>query len=140
MERYDLRGEHAGRRPEPSHGTDGVPRVLVVEDDPFTARRLCRLLASRGVSRVVHATTVAEALRLLQPPPDWVILDMHLPDGLGLVVLQAIRKAGLPTRVVVSTATKDTHLVEACAAYKPEVILPKPLNPALLPIGLREER
>jgi hypothetical protein len=45
----------------------------------------------------------------------------------------------LLARVVVSTATKDAQLIEAFTAYKPEVIIPKPLNPALLPIGLVEE-
>jgi CheY-like chemotaxis protein len=110
-----------------------MPHVLVIEDDPFTARRLLRLLVSRGVCQVMHATTVAQALGLLEPPPDWVILDMNLPDGTGLVVLEAIRRAELPTRVVVSSATKDSALVAAFAAYKPDLIIPKPLNPALLP-------
>jgi two-component system response regulator RegA len=112
-----------------------MPHVLVVEDDPFTARRLLRLLVSRGVCQVRHATTVAQALGLLDPPPDWVILDMNLPDGTGLPVLEAIRKADLPTRVIVSSATKDADLVAAFAVYKPDVILPKPLDPARLPIG-----
>ena len=113
--------------------------MLIVEDDPFTAIRLHRLLVSRGVTQVVLATTVAEALELLEPPPDWVILDRNPPDGLGLVVLQAIRKAELLTRVVVSTATKDAQLIEAFTAYKPDVNIPNPLDPARLPIGLMEE-
>jgi len=112
--------------------------VLVVDDDPFTARRLVRLLGSRGVRQVRHAPTVAQALGLLDPPPDWVILDMNLPDGPGLAVLEAIRKAGLPTRVVVSSATKGTALVADYAAYQPDLILAKPLDLALLPI-VRDE-
>jgi len=110
-----------------------MPHVLLVEDDPFTARRLLRLLVSRGVCRVVLATTVAQALGLLEPPPDWVILDIHLPDGSGLAVLETIRRAGLPTRVVVSSSTKDSNLLAAFAAHKPDFIIPKPLNPASLP-------
>jgi CheY-like chemotaxis protein len=110
-----------------------MPRILLVEDDPFTVRRLRRLLLMRGVCSVLHATTVAQALELLEPPPDWVILDMHLPDGTGLAVLEAIRKAGLPTRVIVSSATKDAVLVAAFAAHEPDFIIPKPLNAASLP-------
>lgn len=116
-----------------------MPRVLLVEDDLFTARCLRRLLAARGVCHVLHATTVAEALRLLDPPPSWVILDLQLPDGSGLVVLEAIRSADLSTRVVVSSATADANLIAMLAVYEPDVILPKPLNPALLPIGLQNE-
>jgi DNA-binding NarL/FixJ family response regulator len=81
----------------------------------------------------MHAATVAEALELLVPPPDWVILDMHLPDGLGLTVLQTIRRAGLPTRVIVSSSSEDAVLMAGVAAYEPDLILAKPLNPALLP-------
>jgi CheY-like chemotaxis protein len=110
-----------------------MPHVLLVEDDPFTVRRLSRQLVTCGVCRVTHAATVAEALGLLEPAPDWVILDVHLPDGTGLAVLEAIRRAGLPTRVVVSSSTKDTNLLAAFAAYKPDFFIPKPLNPASLP-------
>jgi DNA-binding NarL/FixJ family response regulator len=77
------------------------------------------------------------ALSLLESAPDLVIRDMHRRDGLGLVVLEAIRKAGLPTRVIVSMATRATLLLETLAAYKPDFILPN-LDLALLPIGLRE--
>lgn len=113
-----------------------MPHILLVEDDPLTARRLHRLLVSRGACQVNLATTVAQALGLLDPPPDWVILDMELPDGLGLTVLEFIRRAALPTRVVVSSVTKNGRLVAAIEAWKPDLIIPKPLNPALLPIGL----
>jgi CheY-like chemotaxis protein len=110
-----------------------MPHVLLVEDDPFTARMIRRLLVSRGACQVMHATTVAQALGLLDPPPDWVLLDMNLPDGTGLMVLEAIRKANLPTRVVVSSATQDIGLVAAFGTYRPDLIIPKPLDPALLP-------
>jgi CheY-like chemotaxis protein len=108
-------------------------RILVVEDDPFTAGRLRRLLIARGVCQVILATTVAQALALLDPPPDWVILDMELPDGTGLTVLETIRNAGLPTGVVVSSATRDANLIAAFTAHQPDAVLPKPLDPALLP-------
>ena len=134
-----MTSNQAGFHAELGHQVKEMTRVLVVEDDPFTFRRVHRLLMSRGVGQVVHATTVAEALGLLEPLLDWVILDMHLPDGLGLVVLETIRKAGLPIRVVVCSATTDADLIAAFAAYKPDVIIPKPFNPALLPIGLGEE-
>jgi CheY-like chemotaxis protein len=112
-----------------------MPHVLLVEDDPATAYILSHQLAARGVCHVAHAATIAEALSLLDPPPDWAILDMELPDGSGLVVLRAIRDAGLPTRVVVSSATKDAATIAAYTAFRPDLILPKPLNLALLPIG-----
>jgi PleD family two-component response regulator len=86
MDGYDLTAVQAGCESEPGDRVDATPRVLVVEDDPFIARGLHRLLVSRGVRQVVLATTVAEALELLEPPPDWVILDIHLGDESRLAV------------------------------------------------------
>jgi DNA-binding NarL/FixJ family response regulator len=116
-------------------GAHDMAQVLLIEDDPVTVCRLSHVLASRGVRAVAHAETIAEALRLLAPPPDWVILDMGLPDGSGLTVLEAIRKAKLSTRIIVSSATKDAATIAAFTSYLPDLILPKPLDLALLPIG-----
>ncbi|WP_406694620.1 hypothetical protein V5E97_26495 [Singulisphaera sp. Ch08] len=46
-----------------------MPRVLVVEDDPATTSILTYQLASRRVSHITHATTVAAALSMLDLPP-----------------------------------------------------------------------
>ena len=99
--------------------------VLVVEDDPFTARMPRHLLMARGVRRITHAATVASALELLVPPPDWAILGMNLPDGLGVAVLQAIRSAGLPIRVIIATSTTNADAMAIIAAYEPDLVLPQ---------------
>jgi len=96
--------------------------ILIVDDDP-AARALARIFDRRGWS-VESATSVAEALQKLDPPPDCVVLDLMLPDGDGETVLRAIRARGLPTRVVIVTATADLARV---AALGPVTVLLKPL-------------
>ncbi len=77
--------------------------ILVVEDDLVT-----RMLHLRALSRVeaitVGASTVAEALQVLNhEEPNVVVLDLELPDGSGLEVLEALAKRGKhPCLVVVS--------------------------------------
>jgi CheY-like chemotaxis protein len=112
-----------------------MPHVLLVEVDPTTTYLLTHQLVSRGVSHVTHAATVAEALAMLDPPPDWIILDMDLPDRSGMVVLEAIRKSDMPTRVVVSSATEDKSLLAAYAACKPDAILSGLSIPHCCPSG-----
>jgi ActR/RegA family two-component response regulator len=109
--------------------------VLIVDDDAFTTRRLCRLLTARGVGEIMRAATVARALDLLRTRPTWVIVDLDLPDGSGLEILHAIRRAQLSCRVVVSSGTRDAATLAAVASYGPELVLPKPLDSARLPIG-----
>src|SRR5918998_1023566 len=78
------------------------PRLLLVEDDGMACSLMQNILADQGLT-VMTARTVAEGLALLESRPDYLILDLNLPDGDGRVVLEGVRRAGLPTRVVVTS-------------------------------------
>ena len=72
-------GEHGGRR------------VLVVEDEVRFARILFDLAHELGYACLV-ATCADEGLELAQQyRPDAILLDMRLPDGSGLGVLQSLK-------------------------------------------------
>jgi two-component system response regulator AtoC len=78
--------------------------LLVVEDEPNLAELMADVLADDGLA-VAHAGTVAEAEdRLAQRGFDALLLDIKLPDGDGLELLQRLRAAGVQTPVVVITA------------------------------------
>jgi len=65
--------------------------VFLVEDDPGIARAVIEGLERRGF-RVVHAASVAEAqAQLTELEPVVCLLDVMLPDGSGLDVLQSVR-------------------------------------------------
>ena len=65
--------------------------LLVVEDDPSSARTLCTLLERAG-AEVRTAGTVASALEALrQRLPDVLISDVAMPDEDGLALIRAIR-------------------------------------------------
>ncbi len=62
--------------------------ILVVEDEPLLRKRLARFLEEEGAS-VTAVSTFEEgrnALRSLSL--DFALLDVHLPDGLGLDLLE----------------------------------------------------
>jgi two-component system response regulator TctD len=73
------------------------------------------------------AGSVTEAFDLLRRCPDFVILDLMLPDGDGTEVLRAIRAAGLPIRVVVTTGLDDRARNEAVHSLGPDLFLLKPI-------------
>ncbi len=102
-------------------------RVLVVEDHQATARAIHVLLSHRGCS-VTLSMTVAEALGSLEPPPDWVILDLMLPDGDGLTVLRAIRQSALPTRVAIATGCDQPERLVQAVGLRPDVLMKKPID------------
>ena len=88
-------------------------RVLVVEDDPITARAHAAYVARvPGFSVVGVALTGTDALRHLgRPGTDLVLLDLNLPDMPGLDVCRAIRGTGRPTDVIAVTSARDVAMV-----------------------------
>jgi two-component system KDP operon response regulator KdpE len=76
-------------------------RLLVVEDDREIRAMMQSTLAVEGFE-VQTAVTLSEARALLQnSPPDVVVLDLGLPDGDGLELVQFIRKQhSLPILIV----------------------------------------
>lgn len=113
-------------------GPGAVSRVaLVIEDHAATRQALCTLLERAGVECLATGT-VAGAISLLSHRPACVVLDLLLPDGVGLDVMIAIRRMGLATRIIVSTGAADPELLDAVYALEPEVLLEKPHSATLL--------
>jgi two-component system copper resistance phosphate regulon response regulator CusR len=81
-----------------------IPKLLVVEDDPKTARSLVAGLQAEGF--VAHAARNGEdALRSLSATPcELVILDWMLPGRDGLEILRAVRERGNRVPVLLLTA------------------------------------
>jgi DNA-binding response OmpR family regulator len=104
---------------------------LVVEDDSISGSALSGILRRRGFE-VDYATTVADGLRCLSERPDWIVLDLMLPDGTGTTILRHIRDGNLPTRVAVTTAATDPALLAEVRSLKPDLLMNKPLDLAAL--------
>jgi DNA-binding response OmpR family regulator len=113
--------------------------IVVCEDDEPTLELLCDNLEA-GQYRPLPAPTASDALRLCSyKAPDLLLLDLNLPDALGLDVLREIRAADgatghfdpeLPV-IVLSGRSADTDRVRGldCGAddylikpfYMPEI-------------------
>lgn len=87
------------------------------------------IFTSRGWE-VSLAATAAEGLALLDPPPDYLILDLCLPDQGGEAVLRQVRDAGLRTRVAVTTAVQDPGLMTLVQSLRPDALFAKPVDVA----------
>jgi DNA-binding response OmpR family regulator len=82
------------------------PRLLVVDDDPYT-RIALNAFFTRGGWQVSLAASVAEAIPMLEHEPDYLILDLDLPDGGGKSVLEDVRKRHRGTQVMVCSGVDD---------------------------------
>ena len=119
----------------PSAGMRGGPVVLVVDADPGARRGLVSAFERSG-RRAVGAASAAEARRLAADrAPALTVLEMVLPDGDGLRLLDELRGLwpGLPA-VIVTRYAEPRSIVEAMRRGALDY-LAKPVDPeALLPL------
>jgi response regulator of citrate/malate metabolism len=78
---------------------------------------------------VSEAATVAEALAVIEqsPPPQWMLLDLMLPDGCGISVLEKVRAANLPCTVCIITGC-DSQLIHLARRAGAQHAFTKPLD------------
>jgi DNA-binding response OmpR family regulator len=82
-------------------------KVLIVEDDEYTRRGLAEVLQSEGY-RVLEADNGEAALDKFQSEsPDFVCLDIMLPNVNGYDVCRAIRKTNPGTPIIFISAKSE---------------------------------
>ena len=86
-------------------------RVLLVEDDAGDALLVEEQLADTGLPHALRwSRTLAEALSALdEEDPDCVLLDLGLPDIVGVAAVGAIQAACPHTAVIVLTGLAETQ-------------------------------
>ena len=105
------------------------PHVLIVEDDANAADAL-RILFSETGHRVSLAYSARRAVQLAtDDPPDLLLLDLTLPDGDGLEVIDRLRADGIALGTVVALTGHDhPDVKEECRAHGCAEVLTKPVS------------
>jgi len=95
-----------------------IPEILLVDDHPSVRSGIKRAIESAGMSCCGEAATRAEAFaQIAHKSPDAVVLDLHLPDGSGLDIVQWIRKHSQEMAIVILTMSEEeSHLIAAMQA------------------------
>ncbi|MCZ6538879.1 MAG: response regulator [Chloroflexi bacterium] len=113
------------RAPEPG---DGIPRVLLVDDDPQMVDLLTAMLEDEDVA-VTGAASAAEGIAELESTEFQVVfLDLIMPGGSGIELLKAIERQARKTPVVVVTGAGDGALVDEAMEYGPVTLIRKPFR------------
>ncbi len=104
-----------------------MPRALLVDDDPSFVLPLADFVAQRGFA-VATASGVREAEEYLATgAPELIILDLLLPDGSGLDLLEKLESES-HTRVLVVTAHPSLDATIESLRAKVHDFLIKPLD------------
>jgi two-component system KDP operon response regulator KdpE len=90
------------------------PRVVLIVDDEPQIRRLLRVCLERNGYEVVEASTGEEGIdQAIGHQPDFVLLDLGLPDTDGLAVLQRIREWSQVPILILSVRGREDDKIKA---------------------------
>ena len=96
--------------------TRAMYQVLIVEDDP-DIRKVLRVLLETDAYRVVEAENgVRGEIEVRSHKPDLAVVDLGLPDGDGLKLIQKIRSWSPVPILVVSARTLEEQKIAALDA------------------------
>lgn len=113
-----------------------TPRTLVLEDDPDLCSTIVAYLNLSGFD-AEGAQSVAELTeRQIKRAADLVVVDLGLPDGDGLQVVESIRSSGRQG-IVIMTARDQTEDRLQGYAYGADHYLVKPVDLRELVVVLR---
>ena len=118
-------------------------KILIIEADPAKEYLLETTIASCGLAASVRrAQGVEQAIAYLSgkgsfadrrgfPLPSVILLDLHLPDGPGVTVLEWLMEHGraLEAAVVVLCDSREEADVKRAAALRAHSYLVKPITP-----------
>jgi DNA-binding NtrC family response regulator len=113
--------------------------VLVLDDETLLRRRLTAHLEALGADVTGVDTLAAARNQLAAGEFDFVLLDIHLPDGVGLDLM---RTGAIPPTSGVIVMTAQGGVAGAVDAIRLGALdyLVKPFEPGLLPLVMRRAR
>lgn len=103
--------------------------ALIIEDNEDNRVLITRLLSKYGFGTIEAVTGKDGVKRALNDAPDFVLLDIQLPDIDGTEVLRQIRQAGSAVPIIAMTSfamagDREKLLAAGCNGY-----IEKPIDP-----------
>jgi DNA-binding response OmpR family regulator len=118
---------HYGRR---------VAVLLLIEDDPRIRTALTRALTDRGHAVSSEPAGMRGLQRVLDDPPDLVVLDLGLPDVDGIQLLRMLRPVSRVPVIVATARDDDAATVAALDAGADDYVV-KPFSAEQLDARIR---
>ena len=88
-------------------------KILLVEDDK-NIRYMVRTILESNMYQVIEAEGCSNALSMITSHvPDLIVLDLGLPDGDGMSILEKVRQEALTPIIVLSARTGERDKVDA---------------------------
>ncbi len=111
-----------------------MAEILIIEDEKPLRLAIARMFERVGHA-VIQAASVAEARVVMQATsPDLLIIDNHLPDGLGIELTAQLRADGFDGVIAVITAEGTIENAVSAMRNGADDFLQKPIKLEELPV------
>ena len=116
--------------------------ILIVDDHPLTCQGLAALLqATQRDARASSVYSAAQAREALQrlPAPDWIFLDINLPDDPQHRFFHELCNTAWINHTVLISAEVGHHLVRTALAAGARGFIPKTAEPEAVLQGNKDK-
>jgi DNA-binding NtrC family response regulator len=97
----------------PSEAARERPRALIVDDDLNFQHGLAEVVSREGFAPLTAASLADARQELAQGVPEAVLIDLHLPDGSGMDLLEELEGNGSPEVILITGQASVETAVEA---------------------------
>lgn len=106
--------------------------ILIVDDHPLTCQGLAALMLATQKNahvRSVHSAALAREALSHRPPPDWIFLDINLPDDPKHLFFHEICANHWIDKTVLISAEPEHRLIRTALAAGARGFIPKTAEP-----------
>ncbi len=109
-------------------------KILLVDDSPLILERLMSMLEELEIHSLFCCGTAHEAKQFLtHMSPDIVVLDINLPDGSGIDLLEMAKSSHPNTTVVMLTNQSGSYYRKLCRTLGADYFLDKSTDFEMIP-------
>lgn len=103
--------------------------IILIEDNEDLSKEIKKYM-EKLTYQVSIAENIEEAKALLQEPFDIALLDINLPDGSGMDILDLLKSRGIKT-IIITAKNEDAFIVQALDSGADDFMV-KPFSLAVL--------
>jgi len=105
-------------------------RILIADDSRFQLELFRSALEEKGFEITVAQDALQAGMFALRTLPDAIILDLNMPGGSGIQVLQRLKRSAKTKSipVVIATASEDVELQKVAASLGATQFFHKPVD------------
>jgi DNA-binding NarL/FixJ family response regulator len=105
------------------------PRIMIVDDSPFSITLIEKILTNNGYEVVAKATNKDDMVKKFsEEKPDFVTMDLTMPEINGFESIKLLRTIDSNFKSIMISSLKDEELFEESKKLKINAYLQKPVK------------